>query len=51
MIDILLIILICIGGGAAALLSRRQPKLWAAMVSNLKWELLPKLLKWLIRRR
>ena len=51
MIDILLIVTICTGGGAAAILSRRQPALVAKIVRNLKWELMPKALKWLIRRR
>jgi hypothetical protein len=50
-IDLCLIALICVGGGAAALLSRRQPKLWAQVLSNLKWELLPKALKWLVLGR
>lgn len=50
MIDILLIALICTGGGAAAILSRRQPAMVAKIVGNLKWELMPKALKWLIRK-
>ena len=50
MIDILLIALICTGGGAAAILSRRQPALVAKIMGNLKWELMPKALKWLIRK-
>ena len=33
------------------LLSRRQPKLWAQIVGNLKWELVPKALRWLRPRR
>jgi hypothetical protein len=47
-IDICLMALICVGGGAAAILSRRQPKLWAQIMGNLKWELVPKVLKWLM---
>ncbi len=33
------------------LLSRRQPKLWAEVLTNLKWELLPNWVRWLRPRK